>query len=178
VELHRLVLDSTRVLSPELRERGVVLETELSTLGEGTLMGCRAELQGALMNLLYNAMEATPQGGTLKVRTSWNSARRPDILRIHVADQGPGIPPESRERIFQPFYTTKDGGTGLGLSQALRSVREHGGRLYLARRSEMLGGTEFVMELPARPAGRGSARRPPNSMADAGAPADQARGGS
>lgn len=150
IRLHELVLDATRVLSPELRERGVTLETRLSQKGEGVLHGRPAELQGALMNLLYNAMEAMPDGGTLRVRTSWNSSPAPEALRIHVADQGPGIPPEVRERIFQPFYTTKNGGTGLGLSQALRTVREHGGRLYLARRSEMVGGTEFVMELPAR----------------------------
>ncbi len=105
------------------------------------------------MNLLYNAMEAMPEGGTLRVRTSWNLKAAPEAMRIHVADQGPGIPPETRERIFQPFYTTKDGGTGLGLSQALRTVREHGGRLYLARGSEMVGGTEFVIELPARRVG-------------------------
>lgn len=154
IAVNRMVLDATRVLAPELRARGVALETALSSRGEGYVHGLQAELQGALMNLLYNAMEAMPGGGTLRVRTSWNASAAPDAMRIHVADQGPGIPPEARERIFQPFYTTKDGGTGLGLSQALRTVREHGGRLYLERGSEMVGGTEFVMELPARRAVR------------------------
>ncbi|HUG01207.1 MAG TPA: ATP-binding protein [Longimicrobiales bacterium] len=158
IELHKLVVDATRVLGPELRERGVTLDIELSPRGEGVVHGRPAELQGALMNLLYNAMEAMPGGGRLEVRTTWNSSVAPDALRIHVADQGPGIPPETRERIFQPFYTTKNGGTGLGLSQALRTVREHGGRLFLARGSEMVGGTEFVMELPARPVGRNGGR--------------------
>jgi signal transduction histidine kinase len=154
IAINKLVLDATRVLSPELRERGVTLDTSLSARGEGIVHGRPEELQGALMNLLYNAMEAMPGGGTLRVRTSWNARTSPDAMRIHVADQGPGIPPETRERIFQPFYTTKSGGTGLGLSQALRTIREHGGRLYLERGSEMVGGTEFVMELPARLVGR------------------------
>jgi signal transduction histidine kinase len=152
IALNKLVLDATRVLSPELRERRVELQSSLSHR-DGIVHGRPEELQGALMNLLYNAMESMPEGGTLRVRTSWNARVSPDAMRIHVADQGPGIPPETRERIFQPFYTTKSGGTGLGLSQALRTVREHGGRLYLERGSEMVGGTEFVMELPARMAG-------------------------
>ena len=154
IAINKLVLDATRVLSPELRERGVDLQTSLSQRADGIVHGRPEELQGALMNLLYNAMESMPDGGTLRVRTTWNARVSPSAMRIYVADQGPGIPPETRERIFQPFYTTKSGGTGLGLSQALRTVREHGGRLYLERGSEMVGGTEFVMELPARMAGR------------------------
>lgn len=176
IEVHRLVLDTTRVLLPELKERGVGLVTDLSKRGEAIVTGRPAELQGALMNLLYNAMEASPPDSTLRVRTTWTTPGGRGAIRIHVADEGPGIRPEVRERIFQPFYTSKDGGTGLGLSQALRTVREHGGRLYLVQGSEMVAGTEFVLELPARRARAGAGAAGDGGQAGAGAGGNGGRG--
>jgi C4-dicarboxylate-specific signal transduction histidine kinase len=72
----------------------------------------------------------------------------PPGVRVHVRDEGPGVSPALRERIFQPFFTTKRHGTGLGLATALATVWAHGGRLRLERRSELETGAEFVVELP------------------------------
>jgi len=70
-------------------------------------------------------------------------------LRIHIGDSGPGISHEALTRIFQPFFTTKEKGSGLGLSIALRTVEDHGGRLFILDPEDArTTGAEFVIELP------------------------------
>jgi signal transduction histidine kinase len=97
-----------------------------------------------------------PRGGRLTVSTLvvrdelafWREgARRPDQVEIRFRDSGPGIPEEERERIFVPFYTTKEKGTGLGLAICLRLVKAHQGTLVV--RSPPGGGAEFIVALPA-----------------------------
>ena len=92
--------------------------------------GDPAQLHQALLNLLMNAMQAMPRGGRLRVRLA--RARRPADggaapVLILIADSGAGIAPEVAGRIFDPFYTTREAGTGLGLPIADKIVREHGG---------------------------------------------------
>jgi len=94
-------------------------------------------LQQVLLNLLLNAIQAMPQGGRLRVTTSEVSRRRPGLERaprqkyvvVEVADTGVGIPAEKRDKIFEPFYTSRDGegGTGLGLAVCHGIVKEHDG---------------------------------------------------
>ncbi len=105
-------------------------------------------LKQALWNLIRNAREAmTPGGGVVSV-----SAEDADTatVRIHVADSGPGLPPEDIRKIFLPFHTTKDGGTGLGLSIVHKIVTCHGGSISARNRTE--GGAVFTVELPSAPA--------------------------
>ena len=99
-------------------------------------------LKQALLNLLLNAIEATPRGGAVRVRV----AERPRSVRFEVEDEGPGVPADVRARIFQPFVTTKEGGTGLGLALARLVAEEHRGTLELAPGSSK--GATFVLELP------------------------------
>jgi len=106
-----------------------------------------AQLQEAFFHLIQNAeqaMVAAHGGGTLTIRV----ARSPFGVRIEMADDGPGIPPEDLPRIFNPFFTTKapGEGRGLGLSVAYSIVSEHEGRLSAENRPE--GGAIFVVELP------------------------------
>jgi signal transduction histidine kinase len=106
------------------------------------------------LNLALNALQAMPDGGTLRIRT-W--ADDGDVV-TSFEDTGPGVPEENLERIFEPFFTTKDVGvgTGLGLSVALGIVEAHGGRIQGENRSE--GGARFIVRLPhAGRAGRVSA---------------------
>jgi signal transduction histidine kinase len=112
-----------------------------------------AQLEAAVLNLLLNATEATPADGAVRI-----SVGHPDgdatRVRVRIRDGGPGVAAELRERIFQPFFTTKPGGTGLGLALAQRTAEEHGGSLTLARdtpdeRFAESSGAEFVLELPA-----------------------------
>jgi signal transduction histidine kinase len=82
-------------------------------------------LKQVFWNLILNGLQAMPGGGRLIVR----SAARPGILEIEIEDMGTGIPPQALKRIFEPFYTTKDKGTGLGLPIADKIVRAHGGSI-------------------------------------------------
>jgi two-component system NtrC family sensor kinase len=105
-----------------------------------------AQIQQALLALLINAVEAMPQGGRLRVRTSFDPARREG--RVEVSDEGPGIPEEILPHIFEPFFTTKQegNGVGLGLAVAFGIVRQHGGNLEVLTTSQQ--GTTFAMILP------------------------------
>ncbi|MEZ0227723.1 MAG: nitrogen regulation protein NR(II) [Planctomycetota bacterium] len=100
-------------------------------------------LKQAVLNLLLNALEASPRGGKITARLSADLAR--GMIRLDVSDEGPGVPPEARAHLFEPFYTTKEGGTGLGLALARRVAVEHGGSLAL---SDSARGATFVLELP------------------------------
>jgi signal transduction histidine kinase len=107
-------------------------------------------LQAAVVNLLRNAAEAMPQGGEILVST----ARDGDDVLVRVIDTGAGIPPDVQPRIFDPYFSTKKTGTGLGLPTVRRVVEEHGGTLTFT--SEPGKGTQFTLRLPAR-AAEGSA---------------------
>ncbi|MDZ7262745.1 MAG: ATP-binding protein, partial [candidate division KSB1 bacterium] len=95
----------------------------------------------ALANLIVNAIEATPKSGKLILRTSNTNG-----LKIEVTDTGKGIPPENLSSIFQPFYTTKGRGNGLGLTIVKKIVEAHGGQISV--RSTVGQGTTFTIRLP------------------------------
>jgi two-component system nitrogen regulation sensor histidine kinase NtrY len=108
-------------------------------------------LHRALSNLVLNAMDAMPDGGTLTLRTHQNG----DFSHVEVSDTGDGLTPEECERLFTPYYTSKPHGTGLGLAIVQSVISDHGGRISV--RSESGKGTTFVIELP-RNAGHETAR--------------------
>lgn len=101
-------------------------------------------LQGAVLNLLRNAADAMPKGGEVLVST----ARENDLVLVRVIDTGAGIPLALQSRIFDPYFSTKKSGTGLGLPTVRRVVEEHGGTLTFS--SEIGKGTQFELRLPAR----------------------------
>jgi signal transduction histidine kinase len=99
-------------------------------------------LHRAISNLVLNAMDAMPQGGTLSLRTRGANGN----VVIEVADTGAGLTPEECEQIFTPYYTSKEHGTGLGLAIVQSVVSDHGGRIRV--QSEPGRGSTFVIELP------------------------------
>jgi nitrogen fixation/metabolism regulation signal transduction histidine kinase len=108
----------------------------------GTIAADPELLHRALSNLVLNAMDAMPNGGSITLRT-----RREDSkVAIEVTDTGSGLTPEECERIFTPYYTSKQHGTGLGLAIVQSVVSDHGGRISV--KSEPGKGTTFVLELP------------------------------
>jgi len=106
------------------------------------------QLQQVLYNLLFNALDAQPTGGRIEVAV----AGEDDRVAIRVADEGPGLPARVRDRLFEPFISTKDAGMGLGLSICRRIVESHGGDITAADRPG--GGTVFTVHLPVTVARR------------------------
>jgi PAS domain S-box-containing protein len=104
-----------------------------------------AELREALINLVLNAVDAMPKGGSMTLETRQDG----DWVVLTITDSGGGIPPDVRRRIFEPFFTTKDTGTGLGLSIVSGIVSSYGGTIDVD--SEPGVGTTFTIRLPAAP---------------------------
>jgi two-component system sensor histidine kinase AtoS len=100
--------------------------------------------QQVLLNLLLNAGDAMPAGGVLTVRTIYDSAE--NIAKVLVVDTGNGIKPAVMRDIFQPFFTTKAKGTGLGLATSKRLIEQHGGSLTV--HSTLGEGTTFTINIP------------------------------
>ena len=141
VDLTELLGYCCRLIRPEAEACGVTLH---EILPEGiTLNGSRNALEQVMLNILKNALQAMPEGGDIRVeaRQSWA------LAVVTIADTGPGIPPEERERIFEPFHTTRPRGTGLGLAVCRKIVEEHGGTI--SADSEPGHGARFTMTLPA-----------------------------
>ena len=107
------------------------------------ILGDRDELAGALSNLLMNAIEATSGSARVDV---WVGALNNDWLQIIVRDRGPGIDEDILDQLFDPFFTTRALGTGLGLAVVAMTISNHGGEITAKNRSG--GGAEFVIDLP------------------------------
>jgi len=103
------------------------------------------QIQQALLNVLLNAVQAMPTGGTLTVRATAQDR----FVRVTITDTGAGIPPENRDKIFSPFFTTKHRGTGLGLAITRSIVEKHHGTITVE--SEPGRGTTVVFEFAAHP---------------------------
>jgi signal transduction histidine kinase len=111
------------------------------------IVGDVTALHQVLMNLLTNAREAMPEGGEIAIETT--GAERSGWVRLRVTDTGTGIAPEEISKVFDPFYTTKRTGTGLGLSVTYGIVQEHGGTIDV--RSQVGLGTTFTVDFPTTP---------------------------
>jgi signal transduction histidine kinase len=129
-----------------LQHREIRLETG-PQVAPMSLTADPRQLKQVFMNLLTNAIHAVGAGGWIAV--SFEAAQ--DSVTIRVADSGPGVPPEERERIFQPFVTLRPEGTGLGLAVARRIVEGHGGSIHCLERPEGRGAL-FEVRLPRQPA--------------------------
>ena len=139
--LNQIINDILELLRPQLTENKV--EVRLST-GEqpAYAMLDEASIRGALMNLVKNAIEAMPQGGTLSIALD----RSDETVRLEITDTGPGIDDEEAKKIFEPFYTTKQQGLGLGMPYAKRIIDQHGGTISLNSRPRE--GTTISIALP------------------------------
>jgi PAS domain S-box-containing protein len=139
--LNDVAAKTLELLRPELENRRVTIKTKLAADLTGTLVDA-AQMQQVLVNLIKNAAQAMTSGGTLTVQTGETS----EEVWVSLADTGGGIPQEQVNRIFEPFYTTKKKGTGLGLMIVQRIVRAHNGRLELD--SQAGRGATFRVCLP------------------------------
>jgi len=146
--LHPILEHVLRTEGEQFERIGIVIERDW---GEGLprVMGIASHLKQVFQNLTLNAIEAMPQGGQLVVRTRAVDGRfggASQAVSVEFIDDGPGIPDSEIQTIFEPFYTTKSHGTGLGLPISYSIVEQHGGTLSV--RSEQQR-TTFRVTLPA-----------------------------
>jgi len=156
-DIHILIDELTDFFEPQAREAGVNLRTQLSA-SPSVIPADAPLLKQALLNLLINATQAMTKAreddkahggaGELIIRTERARSAGGEELRIHVTDTGPGMRAEVVQKVFQPYYSTKRGGTGLGLPTSRRIVEEHGG--HITAHSEPGQGTDFILTLPAQ----------------------------
>ncbi|KKQ76551.1 MAG: Multi-sensor signal transduction histidine kinase [Candidatus Daviesbacteria bacterium GW2011_GWF2_38_6] len=140
--VNAILLELTRFLREEISEDNIIL-TEDYEKDLPLVAVDENQMKQAFLNILKNSFEAMPDGGKLCVRTGrgHNGA-----VVVHITDTGIGIDEEKLEKIFDPFYTTKDIGTGLGLAVSQQIIREHGGEVHC--QSAPGQGTTFAIQLP------------------------------
>ncbi|MBX3424317.1 MAG: sensor histidine kinase [Pirellulales bacterium] len=143
-DLNREIQEVLEFFAPEAQAAGVEVlryfDPDLPTVQLD-----REGFRGALLNLLINAKQAMPHGGQLVVRTTTVA----DQAVLHLIDTGVGIDDHTAAHMFEAFFSTKPGGSGLGLPTAGKIIEAHGGRIQV--QSEVGQGTQFTIELPATP---------------------------
>jgi len=146
VNINELVEGILLVMEKQMREANITLATFFDD-GIPEVMASTNQMRQVMLNVIKNAKEAMPKGGTLTVRT----ARENNNVVIHIQDTGTGIPEGIRDRIFEAFFTTKSKvkGVGLGLSVCYGIIRDHGGEIKVE--SEEGKGTTFTIRLPIAP---------------------------
>jgi signal transduction histidine kinase len=130
------------LLAADARAQGISLQ-EFYAKGPLTIKADTDLLKQALLNIIINGCQVMPQGGKLVVETGKDDGH----IFISITDQGPGIPEDARDKIFNLYYTTKPKGSGIGLAQAFRAVQLHNGRIKVD--SEVGAGTSFRIILPS-----------------------------
>lgn len=152
IDLGQLVGAAIGELEPELARRRIDVEREFDDV-RITVNADRHQLEQVVIELVSNAMEQSSAGDSIRV--GCHRANGQGMASITVQDHGAGVPPESRERIFDLFFTTKPAGTGIGLATVRRIARLHGGEIEHDCPDE--GGARFTVRLPA---GSGKSGRP------------------
>lgn len=142
-DLHALIGDVLQFQSEELGKSGVKVERALANGAALKAQIDAGQIRQVLLNLVRNAREAMPRGGTLTVRTLADGPK----VRVEISDTGAGVPVAQRDKVFEPFFSTKSQGTGLGLSLSRQIVDAHGGALTIEGPEGQ--GATFAITLPA-----------------------------
>ena len=143
--LNQIVTDILELLRPQLTANQVEVRLSLSEEGAHAMID-EASMRGALMNLMLNAVEAMPDGGLLSISVEQTD----ETLRLEIADTGSGIGEEQATKIFEPFYTTKEQGLGLGMPYSKKIIDQHGGAISLS--SQLGKGTTITIVIPRKEA--------------------------
>jgi two-component system, NtrC family, sensor histidine kinase HydH len=142
--LTQMINDILELLRPQLTANKVEVRLSLGRQPAYAMVD-EPSMRGALMNLILNAIEAMPKGGTLNIATDQTD----ETLRLEITDTGRGIGEEEAKKIFEPFYTTKAQGLGLGMPYAKKIIDQHGGTMSLNSRPGE--GTTISVTLPTAP---------------------------
>ena len=140
-DLHAIVRNVLDLLSTRVEAARVNVELDLES--RPVVFDCdKEQMMQVFLNLILNALQFIPEGGKLGIRTSLDAG----ALRISVSDDGPGVPAPIRERIFDPFFSRREGGIGLGLTIVQQIVQAHGGEIAVGESA--WGGAAFNMRFP------------------------------
>jgi len=144
-KINDLIDDLVDFYGPSARKANV----EIKTFLPGDLPTIELDVEPfkqGLLNLMLNAVQAMPQGGTLAIQGELDNAVMPNRLVLNFIDTGIGMSPEVQQQIFKPFFSMRQGGSGLGLPTLKKIVEAHGGTI--AVQSELGKGTKFIISLP------------------------------
>jgi signal transduction histidine kinase len=145
-KLHGLIDRSLWFLRVPLDQRGVRIQREYGSVDPAVMVDAN-QVQQVLLNLFQNALEASPGGAAIVIRTSSAVTETGNQLAlVDVVDNGPGVAPEVLQHMFEPFRTTKTGGTGLGLTISRQIMEQHGGAITIPTTGP--GGTTVRLEFP------------------------------
>lgn len=151
VNVREVIEETLAFIAPECKKRNIVASSRFDDSAPEHVLGDRDQMVQIIFNLCHNAIQAQPEGGSIEVKLGRSQQELSGIpaITIDVTDAGPGVAPEVRGRIFDPFVTTKrgEGGTGLGLAIVDGMVRELGGRVTVD--DAPTGGACFRVEIPA-----------------------------
>ncbi len=140
IDINRVLNNALSLVEHRLSRRKIALEKDISPL---SLINADPDKMGQVfLNLFLNSIDAMSAGGSLRISTRENS----NSVSIEISDNGSGVPPEIKGKIFEPFITTKSGGLGLGLSVVHRIIEQHKGEIKVASEPEV--GTSFTIILP------------------------------
>ncbi len=140
-DISELIDKFVRLIQPQAQENYVRIETQLPHTASTRFMGDRIRIEQVLLNLAINAIAAMPQGGVMSIRV----LNKDTGVSISVSDTGSGIPQDLQDKIFDPYFTTRSTGTGMGLALSEKIVRQHGGTIDFETRP---GETIFTVNLP------------------------------
>jgi len=140
-DVNQVIEETLAMMSPALRERNITPSVSLSS--DISMVPFDTEkIKQVLINVIKNSMEAISEEGKLTIQTDQDR----DFVKICIADTGIGIPAESINEIFNPFFSTKKKGTGLGLAISYKIIKDHKGEIKIS--SELGKGSSFVIYLP------------------------------
>jgi len=147
VQVDQLLMDVNEITRPRWKDgaqvRNIPIDFTVKTASNATIKGDACELREVLVNMIFNAVDAMPEGGELILST----VLRDHFVEISISDTGVGMTPEVKSRIFDPFFTTKEnGGVGLGLAVCYGIIQRHQGAVSVE--SEPGCGTTFIMKFP------------------------------
>ena len=142
IRLGEVIDGSLLLLRDQIRQKGIALTLPAPEASAAMVRARHVQLEQVLVNLLQNAVQACGEGGQIVLEISPGAG----VVRLGVADNGPGVPPALRDTLFQPFVTGKAEGIGLGLAIARDIMRQLGGDL---THSESADGARFIMTIPA-----------------------------
>jgi C4-dicarboxylate-specific signal transduction histidine kinase len=158
IDINKLIFTVLAIVRHELQKHGVELRTELDE-SLPALEGDRVQLQQVVLNLVMNAIEAM-QSVAPRILSIRSCVSKPDFVHVAVEDTGTGIDPSNHDHIFEPMFTTKERGMGIGLSICHSIIESHNGRIWVTRGIDK--GSIFQFELPTN-VGQGDQLRQPQA---------------